>query len=57
VDEDDVEELKSGILRLTSDKDYVKEIVGNAWNTALLNHNAREESARFQEALFAGMQC
>ena len=51
VDENDVEALKQGILKLVSDKAYVGQLASNAWETALLNHDAREKSTRLQRLL------
>lgn len=51
VDENDVEALKQGILKLISDKEYVSQITSNAWKTAIMSHNAKEMSNRLQQSL------
>jgi glycosyltransferase involved in cell wall biosynthesis len=51
VDENSVEVLKNGILRLISDQDYASALVSNAWKTALLNNNAKDVSTSFQRLL------
>jgi len=51
VDRNDVESLKRAIERLISDGEYRKQLVSNAWTTALANHNAEEVSATFQRCL------
>lgn len=49
VDEDDVEKLKKAIIMLIKDKEFVKKITNNAWQTAILNHDAKVNSQKFQE--------
>lgn len=51
VDENSVEALRSGILRLISDEDYRRELVSNAWSAASLNHSAGKTAERFQTLL------
>lgn len=49
VDEENVEKLKQAIKRLVFDKELIKQLVNNAWQTAILNHNAKLTSQKFQE--------
>jgi glycosyltransferase involved in cell wall biosynthesis len=53
VDQNDVESLRQGIERLISNREYAEQLVSNAWNTALANHDAERVSANFQEYLQA----
>ncbi len=52
VDEDSVDALKRGILKLVENKDFAKSIISNAWETALLNHDADRTSAVLQRFFF-----
>lgn len=49
VDEENFEKLKQAIKRLVFDKELIKQLVNNAWQTAILNHNAKLTSQKFQE--------
>lgn len=49
VDEENIEQLKEAIKKLIFNKTLVKELVKNAWQTAILNHDAKLNSQKFQE--------
>jgi glycosyltransferase involved in cell wall biosynthesis len=51
VDENSIAALKSGILRVMSDRDYSRWLVSNACNTARLYHDARKTAAQLQRFL------
>ncbi len=48
VDEENIEKLKEAIKKLIYDKLLVNQLVENAWQTSLLNHNAEKNSEFFQ---------
>ncbi|MDP2855936.1 MAG: glycosyltransferase [bacterium] len=48
VEEEDVEKLKEAIKKLIFDKELVSQLVGNAWDTAISNHDAKKNSEFFQ---------
>jgi len=49
IDEEDIEKLKKAIIQLINNKNLVKELVNNAWQTALINHDALKNSKKFQK--------
>jgi len=48
VDEENIEKLKEAIVELITNKNLVKKLTNNAWQTALLNHDAVKSSKFFQ---------
>ncbi len=52
VDEENIEKLKEAIKRLIYDKLLVRQLIDNAWQTALLNHDAQKNSLKFQKYFF-----
>jgi len=48
VDEESIDKLKEAIKRLIFDKALVKQLINNAWQIAILNHDAEKNSRLFQ---------
>lgn len=55
IDEENIELLKSTIMRLTSDKSYCKELVENAQKTFFRNHDASVNAPEFQKIFLGGI--
>lgn len=56
VDEENIEKLKEAILELITNKNLVQKLISNAWQTALLNHDAVKNSRLFQ-SFFIKNEC
>ena len=52
VDEENIEKLKEAVEELITNKKLVEKLINNAWQTAILNHDAAKNSKFFQRFFF-----